>query len=85
MGKNDLNLMRRGQMDSFGRDMTQIGYTLGIITTSVGIMTICLLVWWLYFLVGVVDEVDREFNRVMQEPEEAIREFDRDIQEILTE
>ena len=72
-------------MDSFGRDMTQIGYTLGIITTSVGIMTICLLVWWLYFLVGVVDEVDREFNRVMQEPEEAIREFDRDIQEILTE
>lgn len=85
MGKNDLNLMRRGQMDSSGRDMTQIGYTLGIITTIVGIITICLLVWWLYFLVGVVEEVDQEFNRAMQEAEEAIREFDRDMQEILAE
>ena len=85
MGKNDLNLMRRGQMDSSGRDMTQIGYTLGIITTIVGIITICLLVWWLYFLVGVVEEVDQEFNRAMQEAEEAIQEFDRDMQEILTE
>ena len=39
----------------------------------------------LYFLVGVVEEVDQEFNRAMQEAEEAIREFDRDMQEILAE
>lgn len=85
MGKNDLNLMRRGMMDPSGRDMTQIGYTLGIITTIVGVITICLVAWYLYFLFGVIEEVDTQFDRAMQEAEEAVRQMNRDMERILSE
>jgi hypothetical protein len=51
MGSNDLAEMKAGRMDSSGRDMTQIGYVLGIISTVLMILSVAL--FCLFFMVGM--------------------------------
>lgn len=51
MGSNDLAEMKAGRMDSSGRDMTQIGYVLGIISTILMIMGFALGCLW-FLVIG---------------------------------
>ncbi len=51
MGGSDLAAMKAGRMDPSGRDMTQIGYILGIISSI--LMLLVLGVWCLFFMIGM--------------------------------
>ena len=50
MGKRDLELIRRGQMDKDGEGMTRAGYILGIIGTIMFALYLLLIVLYLVFI-----------------------------------
>jgi hypothetical protein len=51
MGKSDLAEMDAGRMDPAGRDMTKIGYILGLVVMI--LMVLGVLVWCLIFALGM--------------------------------
>jgi hypothetical protein len=61
MGKRDLALMRRGRMDRSGRDMTSIGYYLGIATTILGIIAIAALIGYMVIMMNFFNSVQETF------------------------
>jgi hypothetical protein len=44
MGKRDLDLIKRGQMDPEGETLTRVGYILGLIETILMVVSIVLLI-----------------------------------------
>lgn len=54
MGKNDLAAMRSGRMDSSGKDMTNIGYILGIVGTIVFCLQLVFAIIYFVFIVAVI-------------------------------
>ena len=53
MGSSDLAAMRAGRMDPSGRDMTQIGYILGIVGTVLFALSLAGVCLW-FVIVGAV-------------------------------
>lgn len=53
MGSADLAAMRAGRMDPSGKDMTQIGYILGIIGTVLFLLSLSAMCLW-FVLIGAV-------------------------------
>ena len=54
MGKRDLELIRRGQMDKEGEGMTRAGYILGIVGTIMFLLYLLLIVAYIAFIAIVV-------------------------------
>jgi hypothetical protein len=54
MGKHDLDLIRRGQMDREGESLTKTGYILGIVGTILFLLCVLLFVAYIAFIVFVV-------------------------------
>jgi len=46
MGKNDLAAIKAGRMDPAGKDMTQIGYILGIVGTILTVLSLLAVCAW---------------------------------------
>ena len=54
MGKRDLELIRRGQMDKDGEGLTRAGYILGIVGTIMFLLYLLLIVAYIAFLAIVL-------------------------------
>ena len=54
MGRADLTEINAGRMDPAGRDLTQIGMVLGIVSTALLVLSLCVGVAWLTFFLSLV-------------------------------
>jgi hypothetical protein len=54
MGKRDLELIRRGQMDREGEPLTRVGYILGIVGTILFILQLLAVVAYFVLIVAVI-------------------------------
>lgn len=54
MGKRDLDLIRRGQMDKEGESLTKTGYILGIVGTILFLLQAMFWVAYIIFIVAMI-------------------------------